>query len=203
MGRIGIMGGTFDPIHLAHLQMARCAMRQEKLDKVFFMPSKIPPHKKGKRISDERLRSKLVKLALEGEEGFYYSDFELQREGTTYTAKTLQLLKEKNPKEQFYFILGGDSLFQFEQWHQPEKIVKYAVILAASRGSASIKQMLEQAAYLSKKLHGKFKLIQMEKSGISSSLIRKKLAAGESVCGMVPEKVQEYIQKNHCYTELY
>jgi nicotinate-nucleotide adenylyltransferase len=202
MSKIGIMGGTFDPIHRAHLQMARCAMQQKKLDKVLFMPSKIPPHKMGQPISDERLRARLVKLAVEEEEGFYYSDFELRREEVTYTAKTLALLKEQHPKDQFYFIMGGDSLFQFAHWYQPEEIVKYAVVLAVSRGNVAMQQMEEQAAWLSQTFHGTFELVTMEKLNISSSLIRERLLAGKSVKGMLPQKVYEYIQQNHCYTNV-
>jgi len=203
MGKTGIMGGTFDPIHCAHLRMARCAMEQKGLDRVFFMPSKIPPHKAGKEVSDERLRAHLVNLAIEKENGFYYSDFELKRDGTTYTANTLNLLKNEHPEEEFYFIMGGDSLFQFEQWYRPEEIVKCAVILAVSRGTVNTGQMKQQAEFLAKKFHGRVELIRMEKMEISSSLIRERLAKGESVQQMLPQKVYEYIIKNHCYKKGY
>ncbi|HBI60771.1 MAG TPA: nicotinate (nicotinamide) nucleotide adenylyltransferase [Lachnospiraceae bacterium] len=199
MGKTGIMGGTFDPIHCAHLRMARCAMEQKELDRVLFMPSKIPPHKMGRKVSDEKLRAHLVRLAIEGEENFYYSDFELRREGTTYTAKTLALLKEQQPEEMFYFIMGGDSLFQFANWYHPEEIAQNAVILAVSRGTAGKRQMKEQAEVLAEQFHGRFELIRMEKMEISSSLIREKIAKGESVRQMLPERVYEYIRRNHCY----
>lgn len=203
MGKTGIMGGTFDPIHCAHLCMARCAMEKKGLDRVFFMPSKIPPHKVGKGVSDEGLRAHLVNLAIEKENGFYYSDFELKRDGTTYTAKTLQLLKKQYPEEAFYFIMGGDSLFQFEQWYQPEEIVKCAVILAVSRGNADAGQMERQAEFLAQKFQGRVELIQMEKMEISSSLIRERIAKGEAVQQMLPQKVYEYIMRNHCYKKEY
>lgn len=199
MGKTGIMGGTFDPIHCAHLRMARCAMEQKKLDRVLFMPSKIPPHKMGRKVSDEQLRAQLVRLAIEEEEGFYYSDFELRRDGTTYTAKTLELLKKQQPGETFYFIMGGDSLFQFANWYQPEEIARCAVILAVSRGTVGEEQMKEQAKLLAGQFHGRFELVRMEKMEISSSLIRKRLARGEPVKQMLPGKVYEYIEKNHCY----
>lgn len=199
MGKTGIMGGTFDPIHCAHLRMARCAMEQKGLDRVLFMPSKIPPHKMGRDVSDERLRAHLVKLAVEEEDGFYYSDFELRREGTTYTAMTLALLREQYPGEEFYFIMGGDSLFQFTQWYHPEEIVRYAVILAVSRGTVGAGQMKEQAEFLAEQFHGRFELVRMEKMEISSSLIRERLAKGEPVQQMLPEKVYEYIKEHSCY----
>lgn len=200
MEKIGIMGGTFNPIHRAHLQMARCAMMQKKLDKIFFMPSKNPPHKMGQNILDERLRSEMIKLAVEEEVGFYYSDFELKREGMTYTAKTLALLKEQFPDEQFYFIMGGDSLFQFEHWYHPEEIVRHAVVLAVGRGNVAMEQMKAQAVLLEKRFQGKIELIQMERIDISSSMIRERIAKGEPVQELLPKRVYEYIQKNHCYT---
>ena len=191
MGKTGIMGGTFDPIHCAHIRMARCAMEQKNLDRVLFMPSKNPPHKAGKNVSDEWLRARLVKLAIEDEEGFCFSDFELRRDGTTYTAKTLALLKKQCPEEELYFIMGGDSLFQFVHWYHQEEIAKYAVVLAVSRGSMAAGQMEGQAELLAARFQGNFELIQMEKMDVSSSLIREKLIKGEEVRGMLPKKVYE------------
>lgn len=199
MSKIGIMGGTFDPIHLAHIRMARCAMTQKKLDQIWFMPSKIPPHKKDQKISSEQVRSTLVRLAIQDEKGFLFSDFELLRQETTYTARTLKLLQAEYPEEEFYFILGGDSLFQFEHWYKPEEIMKRAVILAVSRNGVLSDKMQEQAAYLSEKFNGKVELVQMEEISISSSEIRKKIAKGESIKEYVPYRVYEYIMKNHCY----
>lgn len=199
MSKIGIMGGTFDPIHLAHIQMARCAMIQKKLDQVWFMPSKIPPHKKEQKVSDEQMRSALVRLAIQKEEGFLFSDFELKRQETTYTARTLELLQSEYPKEQFYFILGGDSLFQFEHWYHPEEIMKRAVILAVGRDGVLEDKMQEQAAYLSEKFNGRVELVQMKELNISSSEIRQKIAEGKSVKEYLPHEVYEYILENHCY----
>lgn len=202
MSKIGIMGGTFDPVHLAHLEMARCAMKQKELHKVLFMPSKIPPHKRDRNILPEELRAEMVQLAISDEEGFYYSDFELKRQEITYTAKTLELLSKQYPEDIFYFILGGDSLFQMEHWYLPEKILQYAVILAVSRGGVRQEEMLCQAAYLSKTFHGDVQVLKMPEMDISSSMIRRKIARGEDVQDYLPEKVYKYIQKNHCYMEM-
>ena len=93
--KIGIMGGTFNPIHLAHLQMASVAMEQKELDEVWFMPSKNPPHKDRQTILSEKIRSDMVRLAIKEEERFCFSDFELKRNGTTYTAEILELLRKE------------------------------------------------------------------------------------------------------------
>ncbi len=199
MSRVGIMGGTFDPVHLAHLVMARCAREQMMLNKVLFMPSKIPPHKRNQKISSEELRAKLVQLAVEEEPGFYYSDFELNRKEVTYTARTLELLRKQYHEEEFFFIMGADSLYQFENWYLPEKIMQYAVILAVSRNGVLQQDMLDKAAMLSEKFHGEVRVIQMPEMNISSSMIREKLAGGESVEQYLPPKVYEYIMGNHCY----
>ena len=163
------------------------------------MPSKNPPHKRDRKILPEKYRAEMVKLAVSGEEKFYFSDFELRREEITYTAKTLELLCKNYPKEQFFFIMGSDSLFHFECWHQPEKVMRYAVILAVSRGGVREEEMVRQAAYLSKKFSGDVQVLKMPEMKISSSMIREKIAAGEDVSSYLPENVYDYILKHHCY----
>lgn len=199
MGKIGIMGGTFDPIHLAHLEMAKCALKQKELDCVWFMPSKIPPHKRKQKISDEQMRSTMICMAIENEPGFFFSDFELKREEITYTARTLELLQQKYPSEEFYFILGGDSLFQFENWYHPEEVAKRATILAVGRGGVSLERLQERATFLSHKYNGRFEIVRMSQMDISSSEIRRKIVAGESVEDYLPDKVYQYIKENRCY----
>lgn len=199
MSRIGIMGGTFDPIHLAHIEMARCAREQKGLDKILFMPSKIPPHKRDRQILPEELRGEMVQLAIEGEKGFAYSDFELKREEVTYTAKTLELLKAQYPEESFYFIMGGDSLFQFENWYMPEQILQYAVILAVSRDGVLQQNMEKKASELSARFHGEIQVLSMQEMDISSSMIREKIFRGESVQAYLPPSVYDFIRKNHLY----
>lgn len=199
MSGIGIMGGTFDPIHIAHLEMARCAMEQKQLREIWFMPSKIPPHKQERKILSEDMRAEMIQLAIQEESGFLFSDFELRRKEITYTARTLELLEQECPKEKFYFILGGDSLFQFEHWYHPEEILQRAVVLAIGRNGVAFSELQQQASYLSQRYHGRVELVQMPRLDISSSMIRRKIAQGESVKEYLPSKVYQYIVKNHCY----
>lgn len=202
ISRIGIMGGTFDPVHLAHIEMARCAKEQKQLDEIWFMPSKIPPHKRDRMILSEDLRGQMVKLAVEGERGFYYSDFELKRDEVTYTAKTLELLTEQYPESQFYFILGGDSLFQFANWYMPERILQYAVLLAVSRNGVSRREMEVKAQELSEQFHGSVEVLSMREMNISSSMIREKICKGESVKEYLPAKVYDFIKARHLYADV-
>ena len=199
MAVIGILGGTFNPIHYAHLAMAESAYEQANLDVVWFMPTKNPPHKQGMKILDESMRSDMIKLAIKGKPHFVYSDFELQRERITYTADTLLLLKEKYPEDTFYFILGGDSLFQFENWYCPDKIMERASLLAISRDGTSQEKMLEQKAQLERKYGGSIKIIAMPQMDISSSCIRKAVVQGKDISNYVPKEVEDYIKENHCY----
>lgn len=199
MGKTGILGGTFDPIHRAHLAMGRKAMEEEKLDRVLFMPSKIPPHKVGRGISPENIRGDMVELAVENEPGFYFSDFEFRRQETTYTARTLSLFQREQPEEELFFILGGDSLFYLEKWYQPEVILHHAVILAFARDGLNRHQMEERAEVLMDMFGGEIRIIPMPWMDISSSEIRERLSRGESVEEYLPPSVYQYILKTGCY----
>ena len=133
MGRIGIMGGTFDPIHKGHLLLGRHALKEYRLDQVWYMPSGQPPHKRDHDITDVKDRLAMVELAIRHDPDFLLSDFETSREGNTYTAQTLRLLKEAYPQHEFFFIIGADSLYEIEYWYHPEKIIGVVPILVADR----------------------------------------------------------------------
>lgn len=199
MGKTGILGGTFDPIHRAHLVMGRRAMEEEGLDRVLFMPSKIPPHKMGRSISPESVRRDMVELAVADEAGFYFSDFEFRRQEITYTARTLSLFQEEQPEEELYFILGGDSLFYFEKWYRPEEILRHATLLAFSRDGLSGRQMEERANILMGRFGGEIRVISMPWMEMSSSGIRERIARGESVEEYLPHSVYRYILETGCY----
>ncbi|MGN0433508.1 MAG: nicotinate (nicotinamide) nucleotide adenylyltransferase, partial [Bilifractor sp.] len=125
--KIGIMGGTFDPIHIGHLILGEAARQQFSLDKVFFMPAGNPPHKRNRagRAGDEQ-RVDMVRLAIASNPGFELSLFEMNEDGYSYTYRTLEMLRNKNPDMDFYFIMGADSLFDFDQWREPQRIVNAA-----------------------------------------------------------------------------
>lgn len=199
MAKIGIMGGTFDPIHLGHLQMAREAAVQANLNRVLFMPSKLPPHKRDRAISDERQRAEMVRLAIQNETDFEFSAFELAREGITYTAETLQLFHAEHLKDKLYFIMGGDSFMQLEEWYHPDIIMASAVILAVSRDGLTQWQMQERAEILRKKYQAEIQIIQMAQMDISSTEIRQRVCSGKRIDGLVPNAVAEYIQSHGIY----
>lgn len=199
MSRIGIMGGTFNPIHNAHLAMAHTAYKQAQLQEIWFMPSKHPPHKQKLEIVSEQHRSAMIQAAIQPVPYFVYSDFELCREGITYTAETLLRLKKDYPENTFFFLMGGDSFFQLEQWYHPEIIMENADLLVASRGGAGDRQLQERAGYLRQHYGARILLLDMRELPISSSRIRENIRKQRPVTGMLPEAVEAYIKKQHLY----
>ena len=198
--RIGIIGGTFNPIHLAHTEMAKVCLRQQGLDKILFMPSKNPPHKKDKSILPENERTVMVKLAVSEYDKFVFSDFELQRKGTTYTADTLRLLQEENPDDNYYFIMGADSLLYLDKWYRPQEILKRAVILAIGRDGSTPDELKEKRKELIKQYDkADIRFVHMRQMDISSSMIREGIAHGENMEKYLDKEVWNYINANGLY----
>lgn len=200
MSKVGIMGGTFNPIHLAHVEMGRACLQQQDLDKVLFMPSKNPPHKEKKEILSDKNRADMVRLALSEYDELEFSDFELLRQGTTYTADTLRLLEQKNPNDKYYFIMGADSLLYLDEWYKPDEILKRAVILAIGRECSTSSELNEKKREL---IHifpyADIRFVHMEQMLISSSSIRQSIADGVNMQEYVGEDVWNYICDNHLY----
>ena len=200
MSKVGIMGGTFNPIHLAHTEMAKVCLRQQDLDKILFMPSKNPPHKKDKSILPENERAVMVKLAVSEYDKFVFSDFELQRKGTTYTADTLRLLQEENPDDNYYFIMGADSLLYLDKWYRPQEILKRAVILAIGRDGSTPEELKEKRKELIKQYDkADIRFVHMRQMDISSSMIREGIAHGENMEKYLDKEVWNYINENGLY----
>lgn len=199
MKKTGIMGGTFNPIHYGHLLLAENAYEQFGLDEVLFMPSNNPPHKKMTPVIDGARRAEMVRLAIEGNPHFAFSGEELTREGNTYTSDTLEILTEREPDTQFYFIIGGDSLSQFENWRRAEVILKLACVLAAERDGMSLQRTRQKIEYLNVKYHADVRLLLIPNIEISSHDIRQRAEAGHSIRYLLPESVREYILENGLY----
>ena len=215
MTAVGIMGGTFNPIHNGHIEIARAAYRQYHLDEVWFMPNHIPGYKDAKELLDGQTRLDMVSIAIKKYPYFKASDYELRRSGKTYTAETLELLKREYPGIQFYFIIGADSLDYFDKWREPEKILEHAKILTAPRNDISQTIMYQHIEKLHK-LFGKnhFYPIDCTMVDCSSSEIRKQISAHlpdgyvSSQWEMLSEKlnlnaeVLQYIKEHHLYHNL-
>ena len=199
MRKVGIMGGTFNPIHNGHLMLAEKALRQIPLDEVLFMPSGNSYMKADQKVESGKIRADMTALAIQDNLSFKLSTMELEREGNTYTYQTLERLRKENPDTEYYFILGADSLFQMTQWASPERIFANCCILAAVRNDKTTADMKDRIRLLEKEYGANIRILQISHMDISSSAIRRKVAAGESIEGDVPESVRIYIEKRGLY----
>ena len=200
MRRIGILGGTFDPVHNGHLLLGEQAYREYGLDEIWFMPSHVPPHKKDHLITDGAARIRMLELATESIPYFTVSDFEMGREGNTYTAQTLALLKEAYPDIEVYFIIGADSLYQLESWYHPEQVMAQAVLLVSGRTYEDGGVPLEdKVAYFNEKYNADIRILHNPKIDVASADIRKKAAEGRDLSKDIPAAVAEYIRETGLY----
>ena len=198
--KIGIMGGTFDPIHIGHLILGENAYLQFHLDKVWFMPSGNPPHKinrEGRATNKERID--MVRYAISSNPHFELSLAEMHERGFNYTKETLERLKKIHPDTDYYFIMGADSLFQFEEWREPDKICKLCTIVVAVRDHVRKEQLDQKICEISKKYDASIVKLDTPNIDISSRTVRKWLKEGKSIRYYVPDDVISYIQKRNLY----
>jgi nicotinate-nucleotide adenylyltransferase len=201
MRKIGIMGGTFNPIHFGHLILAENAYEQAGLDQILFMPSNNPPHKNNITITDEH-RTNMVKLAIKDNPHFALSTVEMKREGMTFTKDTLIELTEKNPELDYYFIVGADSFLEIQTWKDPQIIFDLCTILVAGRGNLQEEELNNQYEYLKHNFGAQALFLEMPLIEISSKHIRKKATLNQSIRYYVPENVMNYIADNNLYKEI-
>ncbi|MCI6553976.1 MAG: nicotinate-nucleotide adenylyltransferase [Lachnospiraceae bacterium] len=197
--KIGIMGGTFNPIHMGHLLLAEQAKESFCLDQVLFIPSGCPYMKDQREVADKYMRLEMARLAIADNPAFQLSAMEVEREGDSYTFETLAALREKEAEADFYFIAGADSIFDMERWKNPEAVFGYCTILAAVREGEDSLKLEKGISRLRIQYNACVKQIPMKEIGISSTDIRNRLKRGMSVRYMVPDPVISYIEKNHLY----
>jgi len=202
MNKIGIMGGTFNPIHNGHLAIAKAAYEQFSLEKVLFLPSKKPPHKRNRKIAQDKERMDMVKLAIEPYPFFVFSEIEMEREGYSYTSDTLETLKIKYPEYELCFIIGADSLHYIEDWHETQKIFDLSRILCAPRYPNTKREDYQCREELKVKFRANIDFIDMEPVNISSHEILLHLRTGKEVRNQMPETVYDYIKEHHLYHAL-
>ncbi len=191
--KIGILGGTFNPIHNAHIELAKAAYEQYGLEKVLIMVSPNPPHKAGRVIADVAHRNEMVKLAIKPYEYMEFSDFEQKRDGFIYTAKTLTLLNEQYPKNHYYFIVGGDSLDSIDKWYHPEIVLARCTLLAAGRDDIYDEKLIKRIDELNIKYDADIRMVKMKRFDVSSTEVR----AGD--LEDVADSVVSYIRKYGLY----
>lgn len=199
--RIGIFGGSFNPIHTAHLMIAEAARDQYALDQLIFVPTGHAPHKTFHGTDDQTVRKELLLCAIQDNPGFALSTYEFEREEVSYTWETLLHFREEYPGAELYFLIGEDSLYDFETWRHPERICEEAHILVALRSSKDTEALSEQISHLENKYHAKIDLLSIPGFAISSTYIREQAAKGHSIRYIVPDAVAEYIASHNLYRD--
>lgn len=197
--KVGIIGGTFDPIHMGHLIIAETARETYGLDEVLFIPSGLSYMKSN--VLDKKTRVTMTGIAIESNPHFALSTIEVDRDGNSYSYETIAELKKHHPNTEYYFIVGADSLFDMEKWKHPEKIFSECIVLAATRSGSTEEEFRAQMQYLTEQYGADIRLIPTASLDISSTDIRKKVTEGRSIQYLVPFKVKEYIEKNNIYKE--
>lgn len=198
--KIGIMGGTFDPIHIGHLILAESAKEQHQLDEIWVMPNGNPQYKSDRQVTDVKHRVEMVRLSIENNSNMVLSTIEALRQGYTYTYETLEQLNASQPDDTFYFIIGADSLFTFDKWRYPEKIAKKCILLIANRSQTPMESLTSQMQYLTKAYDADIRLIDLPTIDISSEMLRNKVKNGYSIQYYVTDKVAEYVKQHRLYT---
>lgn len=199
MKKVGILGGTFNPIHYGHLHLAQKALETAQLDQILFIPSGVSYMKKQSEILPAQIRMEMVRLAISEHSGFAVSAIEIEKTGNSYSHETIRELQEQDPETEFYFLTGADTLFSIENWKDPVSIFKSVTILAAYRTGVSLEELKKKVFYLEEMYGARIRLAAVDHVDISSSEIREAIRTGRPIHGLVPEPVEQYIRKNHLY----
>ncbi len=195
---IGILGGTFHPIHNGHVMMAHIALEEMKLKQVWFLPDGMPPHKSIGGVTPQQ-RLEMVRLAVEDVDGFVVAAQEVQREGYTYTVDTMRELTARYPDESFVQIIGADTLLQLESWREFDEIAKLCAFFVVPRKGTKKSGAKECAKKLKKKYDAKIYFAEQSSIDISSTTLRQMLETGEGWQAFIPEKTAAYIEENQLY----
>lgn len=190
MKRVGLLGGTFNPIHIGHLAMAQIAAEKLRLDEVIFVPSNIPPHKTVRRLASAKSRYEMARLAVKKYPNFEVSDCEISRKGRSYTIDTVKYFQGILPKgTKLFFIIGEDALAGLGKWKDSAKLRKLVSFIVVNRPGYQGRMAIK----------GKFHFVNMPDIDIASSFLRKRITEGKSIKYFVSDKVYRYIKRHHLY----
>lgn len=192
-GSVGLFGGTFNPLHDAHLRVARCALEQYELSEIVFIPNGIPPHKERMAGVDKEARYEMVRRTVASTPEFSVSRIEVDREGPSYTIDTIRALKDDYPQG-ICFIVGVDRLLNIGTWREPHELLRSVPFVIAPRSGFSA-DVFDVSPFREAKIVP----LEMEDVDLSSSSLREKVRRGESIRGWVPDVVAEYIEEHKLY----
>lgn len=198
--RLGLLGGTFDPVHYGHLLMAEAAREQCRLDQVWFLPAAVPPHKQSWPVSPPNQRVEMLDLAIGGYEPFAISKLEIERGGVSFTVDTLASLHEEQPRRELFLILGADSLVDLPTWREPARIAELATIAVCGRPGFTADLALLAGIIAADRLEAiRQHRVEMPLVGLSSREIRRRVAARQSIRFQTPRAVEKYIETHGLY----
>ena len=215
--RIGLLGGTLDPIHVGHIETARAAARALSLDRVYVLPSHVPPHRAARPLASGYHRFAMTALAINGLDGFEASDMELRAPGPSYTAETLERFRARDgaTDSQIFFITGADAFAEIETWHRYPEVLDLAHFAVVSRPQCAVESLRATLPSLATRMTSvnairdprpanrepAILLIDAATPDVSSTVIRRRLASGESISGMVPAAVEQHIRQHRLYSK--
>lgn len=188
--KLGVFGGTFDPPHVGHLIAAQDALITLDLDRVLFVPARTPPHKQHKSVTPAPVRLRMLVEATAGDERFEVSDIELRREGPSYTVDTLRELRSAHPQSELYLLLGVDQVREFGTWREPQTILQLAHLAMLARGGVEEVPSTDIVV----------QCVPVTRVDISSTMIRKRVAAGQSITYLVPASVEKIVAAEGLYS---
>lgn len=203
MKRYGIIGGTFDPIHNAHLYIAYEAKKQLDLDNIVFVPAGIQPLKIENKITEPAVRYNMVNLAIEPYEEFLISDYEIKKNGVSFTHETLEYFKTNYNSEdaELFFITGADCLINIDKWKDVHKILSLCNFVVFSRGGVNLEDIKKKKEEVEEKYNCNIIFLELNELEISSTDIRNRVKDGRRIDFFVPEKVNKFIIENGLYKE--
>jgi len=198
---VGLLGGTFNPVHNGHLRMARVALDEFMLGEVVFIPSGNPPHKRSEAIVPAEHRMNMLRLAISGENRFSMDTLEVDRPGLTYTVDTLEALLRVHRDTVYHYIIGADTLYELPTWRNFERVITLTCFICVLRPGVADEGSYAFAEALNSKYGPRIVIAREKGLDISSSLIRSLVADGQSAAGLMPEAVSDYIKLNRLYRQ--
>ena len=201
-GSVGILGGTFNPIHDQHILLAKSAYEQLSLSRVILMPSGVSYLKRNQDVLPSDLRYEMCLLAAEDISFLEVSDMEIKRSGNSYTRDTIQQLLEADPSSTYYFITGSDTFFMLDKWKDPEYIFSHCIIAVAQRADAANRtdtDLIRKIREYEGRYNAAIRTLDIRISDLSSSTVRDYIAEGRDIRSFVPDKVAKYIKENRLY----
>ena len=201
--RIGIFGGSFDPIHFGHLILAETCREQARLDEVWFMPAAEPPHKRNALLSPAKDRIEMLRLAIGGHSGLQISTIETDRGGVSYTVETLRVLHDQQPHDELFLLMGGDTLVDFPKWREPSEILILATPVVVQRHGSPTPNFDVLSSIATGDQRARFAeyIVEMPVIELSSTELRERVRGSRSIRYRTPRAVEKYIEAQKLYLE--